>query len=306
MKTAIRQAARAEFVRSFAESRAPAFADAELSVWIKEADALVQLGELEVGAHAVRSIRRAWPDSVWGANVDELFALLPPADPKALAFADQYPKAFQVAPREGADAVIMVFCGAQHRVGMPVPMLHRWLSRERCSVIYLRDPKAVGYLAGVEEIGPDLQSTLAGLKTVIANLAARRVFCFGISLGGHGALRYGLDLGAEAVICMGGLMNLRASFNEGLHYASAAKRIEASFPDAPLDLRELHGRAARRPKVSMVYAEHNWDDRIHAEHMAGLDGVSLVQVDGTKNHNVAIELIRDGRFEPLLQAMLAG
>jgi hypothetical protein len=35
--------------------------------------------------------------------------------------------------------------------------------------------------------------------------------------------------------------------------------------------------------------------------MAGIEGVTLMQIDGSKNHNVVAELIRSGRFEDMLR-----
>ncbi|HEY5412819.1 MAG TPA: hypothetical protein VIJ94_19035 [Caulobacteraceae bacterium] len=305
MKKGVRQAVRAEFTRACAEGRAPDFAAATQADWIKVADDLILRGDLELGAYAVRSIRATWPSLAWGNNVAELLDLMPPADADAARFADDFSKTLQVAPRPGADTVVLVFCGAENRVGMPVPMLHRWLSRSPVSLVYLRDPSGRAYLGGLAEAGPDLAATLARLRAVFQELGARRVVCYGNSIGGYGALRYGLELEADAVFCMAGLVNMRSDFNAGLHYLGAARRIEAAFPKAELDLRERYLAAAAPPATWMVHAEHNWDDRIHAEHMAGLEGVTLTRIAGSKNHNVAAELIRAGRFEAMLGRGLA-
>jgi pimeloyl-ACP methyl ester carboxylesterase len=196
---------------------------------------------------------------------------------------------------------MVVFCGADHGIGMPLAMLHRWLSQWPLSLIYLRDSRTLGYLGGIEELGQDLVSTLSVLRSRIDELGARRIICYGASIGGYGALRYGLELGAETVICMSAMVNMRPEFNVGLKYRDLAERLQASFPDAELDLRQIYLSAGRLPKTWMICGEQNQDDRIHADHMAGIAGAMRVQVRGYRSHNPAAHLIRVGSFQKLLQ-----
>lgn len=304
-KKEIRRAVRSAFIQGFAEGRPPNFTEGKVADWINAVDEMILGGELELAEYAVRAIHEMRPNLAWGNNLAELFAQIPQHDPDAPKFVDNSPKALQVVPRAGADTVVLVFCGAENRVGMPLPMLHRWLSRIGVSLIYLRDRSERAYLGGVADAGPDLAATLTGLKALIQDLAVRRVVCYGNSIGGYGALRYGVELGADAVLSMAGIVNLRTRFNAGLHYEDSARKMEATFPGQQLDNREVYLSAGARPSTLMVYGEHNWDDRIHAEHMAGIEGVTLMQIDGSKNHNVAAELIRSGRFDDLLRQAAA-
>ncbi len=289
------------FAQARAQQRAPDFTRFEPSVWTTAADRMVQAGDLEGAASAVRWMRQAWPALEWARNVDRLLQLMPPPDPAAPPFADDSSAGVQTVHRPGAETTLLVFCGANQRVGMPLPMLHRWLSRFPVSLIYLRDLKSLGYLNGVEPLGQDLAGTLAGLRRRIAELGTRRTVCYGPSFGGYGALRYGLELGVGAVVLMSGLINMEAAFNEGLHYTRTARRMQAAFPEEILDLRELYLASPKPPVVFAAYAEHNWDDRIHAEHLIGLDGVVPIQAPGAKTHNTTMELMRTGRFDDLIR-----
>jgi pimeloyl-ACP methyl ester carboxylesterase len=299
-----RLAAKAEFAAAFSADRAPDFACAELGTWVRVADQLVEQGELELGGFAVRRLHEAWPDFPWARNVAGLLDLMPTADPLEPPFRDRFAATHQTVARPGATTVVVVFCDYKHRIGMPLSMLHRWLSGWPVSLIYLRDPKNLAYLSGIDALGPGMAATLAELRREIDALRAKRVVCYGHSIGGYGALRYGLELGAEAVVLMAGLANLKPSFNVGLNYGGAAKRIQAMFPREPLDLRRRHQASARPPRTWMVYAEHNWDDRLHAEHMSGLRDLSLFQVDGSESHNVAADLMRAGTFDSLIDQAL--
>ncbi len=301
-----RKAARAEFAAARLAGRAPDFSSASLGAWVRVADQLVEGGDLELGGFAVRQLHAAWPDLPWARNVAKLFEIMPPADPLEPPFRDEFPTTAQTVAREGAKTAVLVFCGARQRIGMPLTMLHRWLSRWPVSLIYLRDPEGLAYLAGVKKLGPDLSSTLAGLQRELDGLGAERIVCYGHSIGSYGALRYGLELGAEAVICMAGVTNLNPGFNVGLNTGGVAARVQAAFPDQELDLRRLHLAAARPPRTRIVFAEHNWDDRLHAEHMDGLPSVVLTQIDDGKSHNVAVDLMQAGRYDALVGEVLAG
>jgi hypothetical protein len=51
----------------------------------------------------------------------------------------------------------------------------------------------------------------------------------------------------------------------------------------------------------MVYGGSHWDDRLHAESMGSLEGVTLQSLENVDAHNVIAELTRQPRqFEQLL------
>ena len=288
------------FAEAHEERRSPDFPRFELAVWTKAAERLVQEGQLELAAFAVRRLKEQWPTLEWARNVHRLLEMTPALDPAAPPFRNDPSGGAQVIHRPGAETVILVFSGGNQAVGMPLPMLHQWLSRWPVSLVYLRDRKSLGYLAGVEPFGQDLAATLQALRSLIEELGATRIVCYGLSYGGYGALRYGLELGAAAVVTLSGLVNMDPAFNTGLHYTETARRLNEAFPDETLDLRELHLASSNPPAVFAAYAEHNWDDRIHAEHLAGLDGVVLIQAPGTKTHNTTVELILKGQYDDLM------
>ena len=296
-------------MRAFAQARsdgeAPEFSRFELSVWSRAVSKLVQRGDLELAAFAVRQMQEAWPALEWAKNMDLLFGLMPPADPTAPPFADDAEAAVQIVHRPGAETALLVFCGATHDPGMPLLMLHRWLMRWPVSLIYLRDLKSLGYLGGLDPLGADLAATLDSLRRKVSELGARRIVCCGPSIGGYGALRYSLELGAAATVVFSAMTNMDPSFNLGLHYARTAQTLQAVFPGEILDLKELYLASAHPPAVFAVYAQHNWDDRLHAEHLADLDGVVPIQVRGTKSHNTTVDMIREGRFDALIGDALA-
>ena len=76
--------------------------------------------------------------------------------------------------------------------------------------------------------------------------------------------------------------------------------VQSRFRDARLDMLEAYSNAARPPRVCLVYGQNNWDDRIQAEHMAGLSSVTFCAIENCEEHNVIVEAIIRGDFDGLL------
>jgi pimeloyl-ACP methyl ester carboxylesterase len=251
----------------------------------------------------MQALLAAQPGFPWAANLRALLDLAPPLEPWAGEFRDDLSRDVRVAPRQGATTVLITFCGARHRLGMPLPLIHRWLARLPAHLIYLRDFHSLCYLKGVASLG-DLDASVAALRVLLDELGARRVVCFGCSGGGYGALRYALELGGDAV-SMGSPVSMEPEFNARMNHLAAAQQMKAAFPDEDLDLRRRFDTAARPPRTLIVYGEKSWNERIHAEHMAGGRGAALSPVAGYAGHDTAAELIRRGELEPMLQDFLA-
>lgn len=218
-------------------------------------------------------------------------------------FADDFAKDVQVVVRPNAKTVVIVFCGAAHNIGISLDDAHRFFSRLDASVIYLRDMKNRNFLSGVNSLGADTAATVAQLQTLVRAIGAQRIVCFGGSAGVFGALLYGLALQADAALCLGGATNLTPEFNEYSEYLPQAMRLRGELPEAGLDIREHLIGAAAPLAVRFVYANDNWDDRRHAEHLAGLASITLQPIAGVKNHNVIERLLETGEFDGLLHQL---
>ncbi len=290
-------------VEAFRQGRPPVFDADAIWRWINAADWMIENGELEPAEAAVRALNAAQPELEWASNLCALFDHLPEPCPGLADFHDDMSKDVQVVARDGATVALIVFCGARHRIGMPLPLMHRWLSRLDASLIYLRDFHELCYLRGVASLGGSLAQTTDGLRRRLAELGADRLICYGSSGGGYGALRYALELGGGA-ISLGSPTNLSPAFNTHMNHGAFAKQLQSACPAEELDLRRLfEARATSRP-VLIVYGERNWNERIHAEHFGGLAGVTLHGVPGYGGHATAAELIRRGELEPMLEGFL--
>ena len=118
-------------------------------------------------------------------------------------------------------------------------------------------------------------------------------------------MRYALELGGD-VISMGSPANMEPAFNQHMNHGAYATTLKAAFPDQDLDMRRRIEASGRPMRTLIVYGDRNWNERIHAEHMTGLQGASLHPVTRYSGHATAAELVRRGEFEPLLKDFLNG
>ncbi|HEY5411329.1 MAG TPA: hypothetical protein VIJ94_11450, partial [Caulobacteraceae bacterium] len=291
-------------MRAYEAGEAPDFGVGTQKKWFKAIDEMLIDGCLEPARFALTHLREREPELDWPGNVLELIDLMP-ADVTGSRFEDDRGKDVQIIPVAGSKAVVFVFCGRNHHMNLPLWLFDRWITRLDASIVYLRDFDVVHFMGGIRSLG-DREATLVALRRIRDDLGADRVFCLGNSSGGYGALAYGLDLKAEAVLNFGGPVNLEPEFNTYLNRADAAETLRRRFPDLPLDLRAAYLAAPRRPRSMLVYGEQCWDDRLQGEHMAGVPQADLAPVQGLAGHGSIRELIRRGRFVALLDAFTGG
>lgn len=288
-----------EITTSFEQRHAPDFALGDDASWIQAVNYLLSDDYLTVAEHGLRYLREQIPTSTYAKRVGDVLHRLP-WEGTALPFQDDPAKDVQIVARDGAKSVIVLFCDGADRLGLRLPIMHGWFGRQDASLVYLRDFAHCNYLRGVASLGTSREATLAKLREIIALLGAKRVVCYGNSAGVFGALSYGLDLAAEAVLCMGGATNLSPEFQTRAPRQQRATELQAQLPNSELDLRPLYAKAPRAPRVHFVYGLGYAEDRRHAEHMAGLPSITLQPIDNFDEHVVVAEVIRRGEFEDLL------
>jgi hypothetical protein len=116
--------------------------------------------------------------------------------------------------------------------------------------------------------------------------------CYGNSLGSYGALRYALELQAEAALAFAAPTNLLPNFGNF---------IDKQNSEPGIDLRPLYESARYTPRVHLVYGEYHAFDRAQAINFLGLPTVTLEMAPGWRNHDVFLHTIFVGRYETLIQ-----
>ena len=229
---------------------------------------------------------------------DLLSRLPPPSEDTSFAmFCDDPGREVQVIPRANGSAALLAFCGRVRKLGMSINLVHRWFGQLGVHVIYLRDYQGKNYDNGIGSLAPDFVGTLRSLQRIVADLGTQRVVCYGNSLGGYGALRYALELQAEAVLAFSSPTNLDPNFGTSLVLELLSKGIIT----AGLDLRPLYENAGYASRAHLVYGELHASDRAQAENFSGLPTVSLDMVRGWESHAVFIHTLLSGRYEHLIK-----
>jgi acyl carrier protein len=293
-----------EIRTSFRQQRSPAYSTQPLDKWMVAFKLMFRAGKLEVIEHGARHLYAHYPTFAYAQDMCSFFERLLPAG-NQLPFRDDPTRDVQIVKRENADTALLLFCGRAHSLGMPLMASHRWLGLLPASLVYLRDFERSHYLAGVRSLGANREETLRSLRDLVRSLGAQRILCYGNSGGVFAALQYGLELGADRVLAISGMTNLSVEFNAHLRHARSTSRLDKVFPDAPKDLRQQYSAAERTPRVLLSYGEHNWDDRLHAEHLRGVPGVTLRPIDDFASHNPTMELVRRRQFQDLLDWLVA-
>ncbi|WP_374440807.1 hypothetical protein [Stella sp.] len=211
----------------------------------------------------------------------------------------------QVTACPGARTVIFVFTGGAQRFNGPLRLIHAWLRRLGASIVYLRDLHGMHFLGGVPSLGDGYRETVRALRRLAADLGCPRIVCTGSSSGSFGALRYGLDLPAERVLCFAGPTVLDDSLPELLRRERLRGAVGEPVDPTQLDLAALYAAADRRPALRLVYGGANRWDRAEAERMGDVPGVELVPIPGLAQHGVVPYLLPGGAFGRHL-AWLAG
>jgi hypothetical protein len=205
----------------------------------------------------------------------------------------------------GADTLVLVFSGRLNRTSLSLDIMHRILRATGASLVYLRDLERTHYLGGVVGLGADFPATLEALRALQLRSGARRLLALGHCVGCAGAMRYGLALGAEAVL---GVMPRTPETNRGQMSAAAAVRLATLRRSAPQysgDLPSLYEAAARHPRVSLIYGADVAPDLAFARQMAErVPDVVCAAMSGFFSEIFSALLAR-GLLTPLLESFVA-
>jgi pimeloyl-ACP methyl ester carboxylesterase len=205
----------------------------------------------------------------------------------------------------GARRVIIVFYGVGSGFWVLAPALKRYLKPLGCHLVFVRDGRKLGHLAGIEGLGADYPSALAALRLVVEQLGATEIATMGMSLGGYAALRYGLDLGADRVLGLGAYTNVKPGEVQ-TNGKDALTRIARTVPAMAIDLLPLYRAAERPPRVALWYgADHN-GDREQAERFSAVGGTELKALADLDDHDVLRQMMSTGEIRAVTAWLVAG
>jgi hypothetical protein len=203
--------------------------------------------------------------------------------------------------RKGAGTTLIVFLPPDGEFWVTLSLLHHYLREFPVNLVYVRDDSGRFHMAGHEGLGADYAGSVAGLREIVAQLGGHRLYCVGTSASGYAALRFGLDLGAESVLCFSPITTAIA---EALgEHAEAAQGLIAAAPEMAVEIAALYRSAPQRPRATLIYGDGHATDRRLAHRMAGITGVDLVPLENYDRHDTLSFFLLNGRFELMFKLL---
>jgi hypothetical protein len=277
-------------------TRSPIYAAPEQVVFLH---AILDFGHIDIASAFVAATDGTQP-MPFGLSSLRLLVANAPA-PSQPGFADDMARDVQVVPTPGAACALLVFTSGFHKFQAPLNLMHRWFGLLGASVVYLRDFNRLFYLQGIRSLGNGYAATLVGLRRIVDTLGVTRIACVGASSGSYGAMRIGLDLGAERVLCLAG----PSMFDDSIPDLLARERLCGPFPN-PIDKRRLnlalpYAMAPNPPRLRLVFGADHATDRREAANMRRVPFVERIPLPGLAHHSVVPRLVTDGTFSTHLR-----
>lgn len=175
--------------------------------------------------------------------------------------------------------------------------------------MFVRDSRQAWYHRGIRGHGDTFMSLAESLGELLGRYEVERLVMTGISMGGYAALAFGTLLGADTVLALvpQTVVDMRtlAAMDDHRWDEQLGELDRAGDADPRwLDLRSaLPGARVADTRYEIYFAQRFRTDRLHAERMAGIDGVRLYRF-GHGGHALARALRDNGVMETVMRRAL--
>ncbi len=206
--------------------------------------------------------------------------------------------------------LLVAFGGLRGQLGMPPFEFFKSTGAIPVKRLFVRDLLQAWYHRGIPGYGDTLTEAADGLRRLIDEHEVQRLVVAGNSAGGYAALVFGGLLGAHTALCFAPQTVLLPDqlaamddhrWDDTLDELIADDMVDARFSDLRVALPALQ--ASTRYEV--YFDESLPVDRMHAERLDGVPGVTLHRLAGG-GHGVALDMRRDGSLERVLREALLG
>jgi hypothetical protein len=207
-------------------------------------------------------------------------------------------------PKGDSGTTLLVFTGLSDKAMVQIELVDRFCAAAGHSAIYLRDPGRSAYIAGIPALSENFEGSIAALSELLAQHRTKRLLCLGTSIGGFGAIRYGILLKAEKVMGASSPTNITSDFLAGIEDNRGRlmiKRLKRSFTPEELDLRPEVTVANGKCKIGLWYGEDYSIDASHASYLSGYAGINQRPIPSLDRHSSFPSIIASGEFQEFLK-----
>lgn len=208
----------------------------------------------------------------------------------------------RVVRKEDAQGTLVVFGNFLGGISfIPDRYLDSLLADLPANVIYMRDPYGRVYLNGIPQLGPGEPATQQALRKLIGELGGGKVITLGNSASGYAALRSGLEIEADHVISLAGLLTPGKSEDEDpVHIRMGMEELFGKDPDA-MDLR-LTLAEKTATNLTLVVGGQYAPDMVRSRAAKNLGNATVHVMPDVASHHCALSAIADGTLMRLLNA----
>jgi tetratricopeptide (TPR) repeat protein len=245
------------------------------------ADPSVTLFMENSGLAAAVHVDAAEPEDV---ELQRLADAAPEARHRRRHLLDNDPRSDVLTAVAGTDSAVLIFTGSNDGIAMPLRIFDAYMAVLPITCIYVKDFRRLRYLRGIRSLGGDYASTVAALRKTLHDLGVKHLCTLGNCDGGVGAIRFGVDLGAERILAFETPTHLPSEdgmrFEQGRNFKR--RRLNEEVPAEFSDLQRFLACRHYSSRIDVYYAQDNQRDRLHAAHLEGLPGVALRPQPGSR------------------------
>lgn len=206
-------------------------------------------------------------------------------------------------PAQNARVLLVVFGSMHGDFWLSYPALHALLPRETTTILYLKDPATMMFLAGLSCFGDGFDALCDGIRALAAERGLADIRVMGYSSGGFGGLLAAARLHATGYLGM--------SIRTDLDPQSALPKdryvdradLRAAAGSLLTDLKPVLARGYPRRGI-LYYGAKSRIDEAHARHLAGVPDFAIQRMPDA-HHNTVMHLIAEGKFDGVLRRFLS-
>lgn len=206
--------------------------------------------------------------------------------------------------------LLIAFGGVAGRIALPPFEFFSMTAKIPVKRLFVRDLHQAWYHHGVPTYGSTIAAVGESLRQLIASERIERLVTVGNSAGGYAALVFGTLLDADKVLCFAPQTTIDPDTLSGMNdqrWTSKLRSLEAAgvldpeWTDLRRALSEVH--CGTNTRYDIYFDESFRADRLHAERLAGIDGVQLHGLQGAR-HAIAHAMRATGELERVLLGAL--
>lgn len=200
--------------------------------------------------------------------------------------------------------LLVVFTTLFNNFAISTPALVSLLHNTGANLLILKDSTIYNYFRGVSGLADDFYGLAVAIEQHAARIGADRVYYSGFSSGGYAALLTSLLGRSHGYLGFSHITDLseNSPLPPSRHMAPQlrGKLNQRWF----CDLRPMLAKANPTVHRRLIYGAKSRFDTVHAEHLVGLNSVTLIRLPNA-THNTVQYLLENGKLLELFTQLVA-